>query len=172
MRPWREEDVPVLVEICDGDEEMAYWLDNLPQPYTEEDARRYVARGERGWAGEGRETPFAVTAAGTGEVLGSCGVLWNDAEQGVAEVGYWTRRDARGRGVASRAVVLAARWVLGELGFERLQLRADVRNEPSIRVAERAGFTREGVIRSARTNRHDGRRIDHALYSLLREELP
>ena len=171
LRPWRLDDVASLVEICNGDEELAYWLDRLPQPYTEEDAREYVAYSDAGWRGEGEETPFAVLDAASGELLGASGIFWHDPEQGVAEVGYWTGRGARGRGVATRSVRLLAGWVLGELGCERLELRADTRNEPSLRVAEKAGFTREGVIRSARTNARDGRRIDYAVYSLLRREL-
>jgi len=99
-------------------------------------------------------------------------VFWHNPEHGVAEIGYWTRADARGRGVATRTVRLLAEWVLGDLGGERLELQADTRNVASIRVAEKAGFTKEGVIRSARTNARDGRRVDHALFSLLRSELP
>jgi RimJ/RimL family protein N-acetyltransferase len=171
LRAWRTEDVPALVTICNGDEEMSYWLDRLPQPYTQKDGSDYVLRAERGWRGEEIETPLAIVDAETGEVLGSCGVRWNDPQQGVAEVGYWTRREARGRGVATRALRLLAGWVLGTLSFERLELLADTRNEPSLRVGKKAGFRREGVIRSARTNARDGLRVDHALYSLLRSEL-
>ncbi|MBA2476585.1 MAG: GNAT family N-acetyltransferase [Actinobacteria bacterium] len=170
LRPWHERDVPALV-ACANDPELARWLDTLPQPYTEQDARDYVAHGVRGWSGEAPETTFAVVDAATDEPLASCGIRWQEAEQGVAEIGYWTRREARGRGVATRAVRLLAGWVLGELAYERLQLRADTGNVASQRVAERAGFTREGVIRSARTHSRDGRRIDFALYSLLRQEL-
>ena len=171
LRPWGGEDVPALVELCSGDEEMAYWLDRLPQPYTENDGRAYVEIGERGWRGEGTETPFAIVDAVSGDVLGSCAVFWTGAPDGNAEVGYWVGRGARGRGVATRAVRLVARWVLGDLGFERLQLLADTRNVASCRVAERAGFTKEGVVRSSRANARDGQRIDYALYSLLRSEL-
>jgi RimJ/RimL family protein N-acetyltransferase len=77
----------------------------------------------------------------------------------------------RGRGIASRAVRLAARWALEDCGVARLQLRADVRNEPSQRVAEKAGFTREGVLRSSRYSARQGRRVDFAMYSLLPGEL-
>jgi RimJ/RimL family protein N-acetyltransferase len=61
--------------------------------------------------------------------------------------------------------------VLGELGFERLELRADPLNEASCRVAERCGFTLDGTLRSARYNSRQGRRIDLRVYSLLRREL-
>jgi RimJ/RimL family protein N-acetyltransferase len=172
LRPWVLDDVPALVAACTADEEMAYWLDRLPQPYTEDDARDYVARSERAWQGDELETAFAVLDSETREILASCGISWDDPAQGIAEVGYWTRREARGRGVATRAVRLVAGWVLGEVGFERLQLRADTRNEASMRVAEKAGFTKEGVLRSAAINARDGQRIDMAIYSLLRSELP
>jgi RimJ/RimL family protein N-acetyltransferase len=73
--------------------------------------------------------------------------------------------------VASWALRLASRWALEEVGLERIQLRADVRNEPSLRVAERAGFHREGVLRSARHNPRQGRRMDWVVYSLIRADL-
>lgn len=171
LRPWMLDDVPALVAACNGDDDLAYWLDRLPQPYTEDDAREYVVESEGGWRGEAVQTRLAVVDAETGEIFGSCGVFWHNPEQGVAEVGYWTRREARGRGVATRTVRLLAGWVLGDLEYERLELQTDTRNEPSARVAEKAGFTVEGVIRSARMNARDGRRVDHTLYSLLRSEL-
>ena len=95
LRLWSLADVPALVAACDGDDELAYWLDAMPQPYTEDDARDYVGKGETGWRGDWLETPFAVVGAESDEVLGSCGVIWRNPEQGVAEVGYWTRREAR-----------------------------------------------------------------------------
>jgi RimJ/RimL family protein N-acetyltransferase len=61
--------------------------------------------------------------------------------------------------------------VLRELGCERLQLRADERNVPSQRVAEKAGFTREGVLRSAHFNARLDRRVDFVMFSLLPSEL-
>lgn len=170
LRPWTREDVTAIAAAC-SDPEIPRWLDTVPQPYGETEARAYVAYTERGWRGRGAETPFAVVDAESGEVLGSCGVHWTDPEQAVAEVGYWVRREARGRGVATRATRLVAGWVLGTLHYERLQLRADPLNEASCRVAERAGFTREGVLRSARFSPRQGRRTDVAYYSLLRGEL-
>jgi RimJ/RimL family protein N-acetyltransferase len=55
--------------------------------------------------------------------------------------------------------------------MERLQLRADEQNPASRRVAEKAGFTQEGILRSSRFNPRLGRRIDFVMYSLLRGEL-
>jgi RimJ/RimL family protein N-acetyltransferase len=161
LRPWREEDAPALVECINGDHEIARWLDQVPQPYTLEHALGYLRS-----AGEEK---YAITDGTTGEVLGSIGLRWSD-EGDVAEVGYWVRAASRGRGVITRAVRLISRHAL-DSGAARVQLRADVENVPSWRAAERAGFTREGVLRSARWNARLGRRQDWAMYSLLPGEL-
>lgn len=107
----------------------------------------------------------------TGDVVGSIGVHWFDPEQRAAEVGYWVRRESRGQGVATRAARLIAVWAIESCRVARLQLRADERNVASQRVAEQAGFLREGVLRSARFNARQGRRIDFVMYSLLPGEI-
>lgn len=168
LRPWGEEgDVEALVAAC-NDRAIAEFLDVIPWPYTERDAREYVERTREGWVA-GTTSNFAVLV--DGRPVGSLGVHWIEREQGVAETGYWIAPEARGRGVCTRAVTLASRWALGQPGMERLQLRADERNRASRRVAEKAGFTEEGVLRSARYNPRLDRRVDFVMYSLLRSEL-
>lgn len=162
LRPWRFSDVDELVSCIDGDPEIERWLDQVPQPYRREDARTYI-----GGIGE---QAFAITDASTGRLLGSIGVRWNDRRD-VGEIGYWVRADARGRGIVSRALALVARFAIENEGAARLQLRADVENVASCRAAERAGFKREGILRSAHWNERLGRRQDWALYSLLPDEL-
>lgn len=169
LRPWTERDVPEIVESC-RDEEIARWLDQVPQPYTVSDGREYVAMTRQGWK-DGSLSAFAIVEPATDEVLGSIGVHWIDPGQHVGEIGYWVRREARGRGVATRALRLASGWAIGTCRLERLQLRADERNVVSQRVAERAGFRREGVLRSSRYNPRLGRRVDFVVYSLLPGEL-
>jgi RimJ/RimL family protein N-acetyltransferase len=162
LRPWRDGDAAAIVECVDGEPEIARWLDRMPQPYALEDARAYIAGSE--------ERSFAITDAETGRVLGSIGL--GPLEDGVGEVGYWVRRDTRGHGVATRALVLLSRWALGLEGVARVQLRAGAENAPSRRVAERAGFQLEGVLRSAHWNPRMRCRQDWALYSLLPGDLP
>lgn len=169
LRPWTEQDVPAITAACQ-DEDLAWWLDQVPQPYSTSDARAYVMMTRRGWK-DGTHAAFAVTDAVSGEVLGSIGVHWFDPEERAAEVGYWVRAESRGAGVATRALRLVAAWAIGTCRVARLQLRADERNVASQRVAERAGFLREGVIRSARFNARQGRRVDFVMYSLLPGEL-
>ena len=131
----------------------------------------YIDHCRAGWR-EGTSSAFAIAGAADGSVLGSIGMRHlTDVDDETSEIGYWVAREARGRGVATRALRLVCRWAQDELGIPRLQLRADELNEPSQRVAENVGFVREGVMRSCRYNAHDGRRVDFVLYSLLPGEL-
>jgi RimJ/RimL family protein N-acetyltransferase len=169
LRPWEERDVHDIAIAC-SDDEIARWLDQVPQPYTDADAREYVAMTRQAWK-DGTMSAFAITDGETGEVLGSIGIHWLEPGQSVGEVGYWVKRDARGRGVASRALRLVASWAIESCALQRLQLRADTRNVASQQVAEAVGFTREGVSRSIRYNARQGRRVDFVVYSLLPGEL-
>jgi ribosomal-protein-alanine N-acetyltransferase len=171
LRPWREEDVADLVASLDGDDEIVRWLDAIPQPYRELEANAWIEHSASAWR-EGTSAPFAITDATTGELVGSVGFGWvGDREERVGEVGYWLRNDLRGRGLTTRAVRLLSSWALQELDCERLQLRADEQNVSSQRVAEKAGFTREGVLRSVHFNARLDRRVDFVMFSLLRGEL-
>ena len=151
-----------------NDRAIAEFLDLIPSPYTEDDARAYLEICREGWD-DGTQTNFAITEGA--HALGSVGVRWVEPDQGVAEVGYWVAAEARGRGLCTRAVRLVSRWVLEDCGAERLQLRADELNPASRRVAENAGFTQEGILRSSRYNPRIGRRVDFVMYSLLPDEL-
>jgi RimJ/RimL family protein N-acetyltransferase len=167
LRPWGDEgDVQAITAAC-NDPAIAEFLEMIPSPYTEDDARDYIARTREGWV-TGTTSNFAVVVDGA--AVGSIGVRWLEPDQGVAEVGYWVAPESRGRGICTRALRLVSRWVFEQDGMERLQLRADEQNAPSNRVAENAGFTREGVLRSSRYNPRLGRRIDFVMHSLLRDE--
>lgn len=169
LRPWHEDDAAELVRALDGDNEVARWLDAIPQPYTAADARAWLAQAVHAWH-EGAGAPFAVVDAVTGRLLGGMGVRWNDRINGVGEVGYWVRSDSRGQGVTTRALRIATRWAFETAGCQRLVLRADTLNLPSQRVAERAGFVREGIERSARFSPRQGRRVDFVVYARLPED--
>jgi RimJ/RimL family protein N-acetyltransferase len=167
LRPWEDADVEALVAGIDGDAEITAWLELIPQPYTVAEARMWINVARSMWR-ERTGSPFALVV-GEG-AIGGVGINWIDRDQAVGDIGYWLRQDARGRGFTTRGVVLAARWAF-EIGCERLQLRADAENEASQRVAERAGFTREGIQRSARYNPRLNRRMNFVVYSLLPSEL-
>ena len=84
------------------------------------------------------------------------------------EIGYWVAPWARGDGLAVEAVQAIARWLL-EQGFERMVLRAAPGNAASLRMAEKAAFTREGVARNAGLT--NSGRVDLVVFSLIRTDL-
>ena len=81
-------------------------------------------------------------------ILGGASVYDIDADERQASVGYWVAAHARGKGVATHAAKLLARWAFDALEIGRLQLTCGPDNAASQRVAERAGFTREALLRS------------------------
>lgn len=114
------------------------------------------------------ERPLLICAPG-GEIVGATGLNQIDGLNRRANLGYWLRSDRTGRGYATRAVVLTARFAVEELGFRRIDIMMSVENERSRAVAERVGAYHEGVLRSALELR--GRRHDAHLYSLLSAEV-
>lgn len=163
LRPPREEDVRAMVEQC-RDPEMQRWT-LVPERYEESDAYEWLRLSERRWAA-GEAAVFAIADAGRGEYLG--GIELRGGPWPVGDVGYGVHPAARGRGLATRALLLVARWGLEELGLVRVEVIVDVDNVPSQRVAEKAGFVREGVLR--RRLEVEGRRSDGVMYSLLPED--
>jgi RimJ/RimL family protein N-acetyltransferase len=82
---------------------------------------------------------FALLDLRTGALLGGAG-LHRRAAADALEIGYWLTVEARGRGLATEAVMALARLALGPAGAARVEIRCDPRNERSIAVARRAGF--------------------------------
>ncbi|MEI7034628.1 GNAT family N-acetyltransferase [Streptomyces pratensis] len=96
----------------------------------------------------GAGTGFSWAVAGDGgEALGCVALTVLNRVHGTGWVSYWTTEAARGRGVAPAGVRALARWAFEELGLYRLELGHRTDNPASCRVAERSGFTAEGVER-------------------------
>jgi len=160
LRTWRAKDAPQVYAACQ-DREIQRWLPGLPQPYTADDARAFVAD-------ELELGPHQFAITEQGNVVGSIGLQLGPHETG--GVGYWCAPEARGRGFTTRALRLVCRLGLGELGLERLELTTDADNLASQRVAEKVGFRREGLLRS-HLRTPQGVRRDSVLFSLLPGEL-
>jgi RimJ/RimL family protein N-acetyltransferase len=166
VRSWRKSDVPAIVEACQ-DPEIPRWT-LVPSPYSEDDARSFLATAARERE-EGTRLSLAVVAANEGPLLGSIALRVN-REDAIGEIGYWVAAPARRRGIATLAVALLSRWAFDALSLARMQVLTDPENRPSQRVAERAGFTREGLLRSFREQK--GKRKSFVVYSLLRTDPP
>jgi len=162
LRPLGDADAgPLAAEQPDG--EMRRWLTIRRARVTPEAIRADLVRpSEAGWQ-SGTMAHFSIYDSSSRRILGTISLRFYRHE--TAEVGYDLLPHGRGRGVATRAVLLVAGWAFRELGVERLELRTHPDNVASQRVAERAGFTREGLERSSR--RLYDERHDCVLFSLL-----
>ncbi|WP_406059457.1 GNAT family N-acetyltransferase [Micromonospora sp. NBC_00860] len=167
LRPWRETDAEAVHRACQ-DPDIQRWT-TVPRPYLPEHAHGFVTEMSRDAWAEGTGAPFAVCDPGTGELLGSCGLISID-ENGTGEVGYWTAPWARRRGLMVRATRAVARWSFDTLGLRRLLWQAEVGNHASRLVALRAGFRIDGRLRLANPALHGG--ADGWIGSLLPGEVP
>lgn len=104
-----------------------------------------------------------------GRIVGSISLYHADWNVRAAVVGYGVRSDARGKGYATEALTAVARWALTEGGLQRAALTANTDNLSSVRVAEKAGFHREGTLR--RASLEDDGLHDMAVFSLLDDEV-
>jgi RimJ/RimL family protein N-acetyltransferase len=143
LRGWSEKDVPAVVAACQ-DAEIRRWT-RVPDPYTEADARAWFSTHPRMLASR-QAIPLAIADSRTGELLGAIELRILPA--GMGDIGYWVAPWARRRGVATRGLILLSRWGFDCLKLARMQVTTHPENRPSQRVAERAGFRREGVFRS------------------------
>jgi RimJ/RimL family protein N-acetyltransferase len=164
LRPWREDDVPAVYAAFQ-DPLLPRFIRTAPSPYRRSDAEEWFA------SLDGAESiDLAMTDVESAAVLGGVSLLRFDWENKRVEVGFWVAAEARGRGIATRAVRLLTRWAFESLELARIELLAEEANVASQKVAEHAGFTREGVLRSYFEDKEGGR-PDFVLFSLLPGDL-
>ena len=123
----------------------------IPEPPPEGFARSWYERYEQARE-TGAKEAFAI-AGDDGGFLGLALAPEIDAEAAQAELGYIVAAHARGRGVASEALAMLTRWAFEERGILRAYLIIDVDNPASKAVAERAGYTLEGVLAAPTSSR-------------------
>ncbi|WP_329033423.1 GNAT family N-acetyltransferase [Streptomyces sp. NBC_01725] len=135
LRPWRDSDIEPLIGI---------YRDPLLRKWTRlhvtgaEDGARWMAVQSDGWR-TGQRLSFAVLEGD--RLVGNVAVKRGAVPGECAEVGYWTAVEARGRGIASRAVAALTDWAFDTLdGLTRLELLHQIDNTASCRVAEKTGY--------------------------------
>jgi RimJ/RimL family protein N-acetyltransferase len=158
LRQWADEDAAEIMRCC-SDPLVPRYIPIIPMPYSLSDAEQFIERSRT----PSDELNLAV-AGHSGELFGAIGVSIQ-SDSGIAEIGYWLAPEARGRGLATRALRLLSVWTLRETDIARLQLQTDVENLASQAVATRAGFTREAVLRAYMDNR--GTRHDSVMFSII-----
>jgi len=154
----------VLAAVQDPD--ILRWT-TIPSPYLLEHAQSFTEQlVPDGWA-NGTTFTWGLFLPEGEDLVGMLGL--STRSPGTAEVGYWGTKEHRGHGYVTEAVRAASRWAFAELFVDRVEWRAEVGNQPSRAVAERAGFVVEGILRSGIV--HQGVRRDCWMGALLPSDL-
>lgn len=163
LRPVGPGDTDAVYEAVQ-DPDIQRWT-TVPSPYLPEHAISFTEQlVPEGWS-QGSMFTFGVLAGG--ELVAMLALTMRSL--GTAEVGFWAAKEHRGRGYVVEATLTACRWIFTEVGVDRVEWRAEVGNHASRAVAERAGFTVEGTLRSGINNK--GVRRDCWVGSLLPSDL-
>ena len=167
LRPFRADDALDITAACQ-DPSVQRWIPVIPVPYTEADARRFILMALQSWH-DGTGYEFAIADAASDRYIGSVGLHLGPNPRRHA-IGYMVASEARGRGVATRAIRLVTRWAFESLAIERLALWTLPGNVASQAVAEKAGFRYEGLVRNWESDRDD-RPIDAVMFSMTPADL-
>ena len=163
LRPWRDTDVSALVAACQ-DPEIARWV-SIPVPYEPADARAFIDE-STSMRRDDSGAAFAIVEPTDDRLLGAVSRFGPDGHQ--ATLGCWVVREARGRGIGTRALRAVADWTFATTPVIRLDAYIMVGNTTSERMTERAGFQREGVLRAWDMLR--GQPVDCVAYSRIRAD--
>ncbi|MFJ6150884.1 GNAT family N-acetyltransferase [Micromonospora profundi] len=144
LRPWRDDDATAVRAAFDSPAIQRWHVRRLD---GDDEARAWTAQWARRWRDE-TDASWAIVDADDQPVgqVGLRGVLLTEAS---AQVSYWVVPAARGRGIATGALLALARWSFARAGLHRLSLEHSTANAASCRVATQAGFTVEGVLRES-----------------------
>ena len=161
LREWRRGDEPSLVRHANN---RNIWLnvrDTFPHPYTRSDALDWVQLA----SGEGLNLVFAIDIDGF--AVGAVGLRpGEDVNRLSAEIGYWLGEEFWGRGIATEVLAAVTEYAFQTLGMARVYAEVFEWNAASMRVLEKCGFEREGVLRKAAMK--DRKLIDQIVYSKVR----
>ncbi len=146
LRPYRREDVTALVEAArESVAEMFPFMPWCHPALTAQEQEPWIDRQVAAFAAR-KELEFAIVTT-AGQFLGGCGINHIDPVDRRANVGYWVRSSATGRGVATAALRQLVGWAFTHTDLVRLEVVVSTQNAPSLRVAENAGALWEGVLR-------------------------
>jgi RimJ/RimL family protein N-acetyltransferase len=158
-------DAPALIVECQ-DPEIPRWT-TVPSPFGQTEADSFINREIDRVAVNDLRRNYLIFRNET-ELVGMVGLVRVRPEDEAGEVGWWMAAHARGQGILHRSLQAVLRLVL-EAGYQRVDAEILVGNNASQRVAERAGFAHEGVLRSIGNHGcgENLKRIDVHVYSLL-----
>jgi ribosomal-protein-alanine N-acetyltransferase len=161
LREWRRGDEHDLVAVANNPNVSRYLRDRFPCPYSPDDAAAWIALNEAADV----TTHFAIVLED--RVIGGAGFQLFEAERRVvAEIGYWLGEPLWGRGIATAACRTLTKYVFDRHEIRRIEAPVFTPNVASLRVLEKCGYEREGVMRNAAIKQ--GKILDAYLYSKLK----
>ena len=137
-------------------------------PLTVEELERRLRVHAASDLADRRRTEYRWMVEAGGELVGTVSAMNASWSMGYVEIGYMLAESHRRRGLGTRAVALLVEKLFRETNLHRVYATVSVENAASIRLLERLGFTREGVMREHYLIQ--GRRVDEVIYGLLRHE--
>ena len=153
IRPWRAADAKAAFDaILESKAETAVWLADVSRVASVAEVEGYVVHATEEWTSESSYN-FVIVDARDTTFLGSCGLTQVNRRHLFANLFYWVRTGQTGRGVASRAARLTARFGCEVLGLQRIEVVVEVDNIASLRAAAKAGAVHEGVLRNRLNSR-------------------
>ena len=169
LRPFRRRDLDTMLEaIIPSLPELSIWMPWARKSYGRRDGLLFLRDSLAAWA-EGRAYDFTIRYRDDPERhLGNVSVWFTSRQSKVGEIGYWVRSDESGSGIATEATAHMMQVAFDELGMHRVTLRIAAGNVGSERVAEKLGFTREGLLREELEV--GGTWLDHSIWGLLDHE--
>jgi [ribosomal protein S5]-alanine N-acetyltransferase len=141
LRPWVPVDAPAVAAAYATPDIQRWHVRSM----TDDEAREWIGS----WSGRWQQGSDGGWAIARGRVLlGQISLRRLDLLDGLGHLSYWVVPQARGHGVASRALRALSAWAFDHLGLHRLEVSHSLLNRPSCRVAENAGYRLEGTKRS------------------------
>ena len=161
IRPWRRDDLDALLRHANNPKIAGNLRDQFPHPYSRRDGIDYLNYVRA------MDVPMSLAVEYEIEAIGGIGFkLGVDIARLSVEMGYWLAEPYWGRGLTTRAVIAAADWAFGNYGVVRIFAITFSHNVASMRVLEKAGFEREGLLR--RSAIKNGLVLDQVMYSKVR----
>ncbi len=154
------------VEAIGKDDEIQKWFP-LPFPYISEHAKVFIE--DQAARAQSSGTGLVSVIEHAGKFAGLIDIKRTDWRSRSCEIGYMTLPWARSKGVTSKALELLSHWIIQEFGFQRIEVRVATGNIASQRVAEKAGYVREGIARNAGFTNLG--RLDLVIFSLIPSDL-
>jgi [ribosomal protein S5]-alanine N-acetyltransferase len=145
LRPWRPQDAPA-VRAAFACPDIQRW--HVRRMDTDGEALAWIEAWPGRWRDE-TDASWAIVDGRDDRPVGQVGLRHVTLFEATAELSYWMVPAARGRGMAGRAVETMTRWSFGALGLNRLYLQHSTANTASCRVAGKAGYRLEGILRDA-----------------------